>query len=369
MLKKLLCALLALMLTAGCALAQTEVSGLTWESELPVEYADQFTVDFYEGGYALIQIVDGGAFLLVPEGMDAPDGLSADVCVLRKPIDRMYLAATSAMALIDAVDGLGSVRLSSVDKSGWYVENAVTAMEKGDILFGGKYSEPDYELMVSEGCDLAVESTMIYHSPKVKEMIELLGIPVLVDSSSRESHPLGRSEWMKLYGVLLDRVDEAEAAFEKQAAIVRDLEGFENTGKTVAFFFVNSEGSVVVRASSDYVPKMIELAGGKYIFDDISDPESNRSTVAITMEQFYAAALDADYLVYNATIDAPISSVDELLAKSDLFADFKAVKEGNVWCTGKYLYQATDSVGDQIADLHRMLTGETDGCTFLYKLS
>ena len=100
------------------------------------------------------------------------------------------------MALIDAVDGLGSVRLSSVDKSGWYVENAVTAMEKGDILFGGKYSEPDYELMVSEGCDLAVESTMIYHSPKVKEMIELLGIPVLVDSSSRESHPLGRSEWM-----------------------------------------------------------------------------------------------------------------------------------------------------------------------------
>ena len=171
MLRKLLCALLALMLTAGCALAQTEVSGLTWESELPVEYADQFTVDFYEGGYALIQIVDGGAFLLVPEEMDAPDGLSADVCVLKKPIDRMYLAATSAMALIDAVDGLGSVRLSSVDKSGWYVENAVTAMEKGDILFGGKYSEPDYELMVSEGCDLAVESTMIYHSPKVKEMI------------------------------------------------------------------------------------------------------------------------------------------------------------------------------------------------------
>ena len=61
--------------------------------------------------------------------------------------------------------------------------------------------------------------------------------------------------------------------------------------------------------------------------------------------------------------------MDELLAKSDLFADFKAVKEGNVWCTGKYLYQATDSVGDQIADLHRMLTGETDGCTFMYKLS
>ena len=47
MLKKLLCALLALILTAGCALAQTEVSGLTWTGELPIEYANQFTVDFY----------------------------------------------------------------------------------------------------------------------------------------------------------------------------------------------------------------------------------------------------------------------------------------------------------------------------------
>ena len=60
--------------------------------------------------------------------------------------------------------------------------------------------------------------------------------------------------------------------------------------------------------------------------------------------------------------------MEELLAKSPLFADFKAVKEGNVWCTGKQLYQATDIVGSFITDLHNMLTGREDGMTFLYKL-
>lgn len=46
------------------------------------------------------------------------------------------------------------------------------------------------------------------------------------------------------------------------------------------------------------------------------------------------AAKDADILIYNSTIEGELYSVDELLAKSTLFSDFKAVKEGNVYCTG-----------------------------------
>lgn len=60
------------------------------------------------------------------------------------------------------------------------------------------------------------------------------------------------------------------------------------------------------------------------------------------MEEFYATAVDADYLIYNGTIDGQVSSLGDLEAKSNLFAEFKAVKDGNVWYTGKNLYQATD---------------------------
>jgi iron complex transport system substrate-binding protein len=91
--------------------------------------------------------------------------------------------------------------------------------------------------------------------------------------------------------------------------------------------------------------------------------------VKLTMEEFYATAVDADYLIYNSSIDNPIETTDDLVEKSELFAEFKAVQNGNVWCTGKYLYQATDIVGNLITDIHRMLTDETeDGMTFLYKV-
>ena len=165
------------------------------------------------------------------------------------------------------------------------------------------------------------------------------------------------------------REDRAAAFFDDQAKVIDALKDFPNTEKTVAFFYVSTDGSVVVRNANDYVAGMIELAGGRYIYGDPARLDSPRASVSVSMEDFYAAAVDADYLIYNASIDAPLNSVADLLGKSSLFADFKAVKEGNVWSTDKYLYQATDIVGELITDINRMLTGETEGMTFIRKLA
>ena len=210
---------------------------------------------------------------------------------------------------------------------------------------------------------------MIYHKPEVKEKLEELGIPVMVEHSSYESHPLGRTEWVKLYGALLGKEDEAEALFEEQASQLKSLENTENTGKTVAFFYINSMGAANVRKAGDYVSKMIDIAGGQYIFKDLGADEEGQSTMNMGMEDFYAGAKDADYIIYNSTIDGELKSLDELLKKSALLKDFKAVKEGNVWCLTKSMFQETTCLGDVIMDMHQMLTEEDpQGLTYLYRL-
>ena len=213
-----------------------KLAGLTYQSSMELQYAEGFDVSYYEGGYALIDVHDSARYLVIPEGKEAPEGLEEDIILLPRPLDHIYLAATSAMSLFDSLDALDAVKMSGTLASGWYIENAVTAMEEGRMLFAGKYDEPDYELLVNQGCDLAVESTMILHSPKVQEMIEMLGIPVFIDRSSYETHPLGRTEWIKLYGVMMGKEEEAEAFFEPQAQVITDLKDFPNTEKTVAFF-------------------------------------------------------------------------------------------------------------------------------------
>ena len=126
------------------------------------------------------------------------------------------------------------------------------------------------------------------------------------------------------------------------------------------FFFITSNGLVQVRQSSDYVPKMIELAGGKYIFENLGDPESSRSTMNMQIEEFYDKAKDVDYIIYNSSIDGGIMSVEELLDKCAVLEDFKAVKEGNVWCTTNDMYQQSMSIGYLISDMHAMLNGASE---------
>ena len=58
----------------------------------------------------------------------------------------------------------------------------------------------------------------------------------------------------------------------------------------------------------------------------------------------------------------------ELTAKNPLFEKFRAVQNGDVFCTTKNLYQATMELGTFISDINRMLAGDTDGMTYIYKL-
>ena len=373
--KRMLAGLLSLVLVLsclpGCGARQEEGLGNGWEpiDSMDLQYAQCFSVDYYQQGYKLITIQEGDRFLVIPEGQQVPDGIARDIVPLYQPLDRIYLAATSAMCLFDAMDRVDALRLSGTRKDGWYVEGAVEAMERGDLLYAGKYSEPDYEMILSNQCDLAVESTMIGHASEVKDKLESLHIPVLIDHSSMEPHPLGRSEWIRLYGALLNEEETALALFNEQVSHVKPLENLEPTGKTVVFFHLSSSGFVVTRKTGDYVSKMIELAGGTYAFQNLGDPEKATSTVTIEMETFYETARDADYVIYNSTIGGEIRDMEAFLSLNEMLKNFKAVKNGNVWCTNRNMFQESMKLGQMIEDFHRMLEdpGLTE-LTYLYKL-
>ncbi|MBR2742524.1 MAG: ABC transporter substrate-binding protein [Clostridia bacterium] len=361
-------------LLSGCA-AESEKTeafdSLKLTGSMETDYARQFSIDYYEGGYKLITLGDGSRYLIVPEGRELPSGLPEDISPLYQPINRIYLAATAAMCLFDALDSLDAIRLSGTKEDGWYIKNAREAMADGRIIYAGKYSEPDYELLLSEGCPLAVESLMIDHAADVKDKLSELGITVFTDQSSLEEHPLGRTEWIKVYAAMLDREERAFEVFDAQKEYFKKAESGEKTGETVAFFYISSSGSAVVRKSGDYISKMIELAGGEYVFRDMGDPDTKTSTLTVEMETFFAAAKDADYIIYNSAIDGEMSSMAELIDKSALLGEFKAVKDGNVWCTNKNMYQETTRLGEMTESFRMIFSGEADSLDrvpFLYRL-
>lgn len=346
----------------------TNFSDLDFSKKLELKYAKMFDVSYCEG-YYLITINNSDKYLVIEEGSKIIENIPQDIVVINKTIKNSYVVSSSVMDLIYKVNNAEGVSLSGIKEEGWYIDNIKKLMTEGKISYAGKYNAPDYELILSKKCDLAIENTMIYHNPEVKEKLEELGIPVLVEYSSYEEHPLGRLEWIKLYGILYNGLDKATLFFDEQLAAIENDMKKENTGLKVAFFYINGNKAVNVRKPNDYIAKMINMAGGEYVITEIEESENSLSTVNMQMEEFYKVAKDADIIIYNSTIDGELNSIDELLSKSELLNDFKAVKNDRVYCTGKNLFQETTSIGKFIVELNHIINDDSiKKLEYIYKL-
>lgn len=361
---KKMIALIALL--CGVFVVQIALAGLPVVTEkLDLEAAKNFAVDRLEGGYSLITVQNGGRFLLIPEGMDAPDDLDADIMPLYMPLDNLLVASTSTVALMDEIGALSVVAQTTYDAEDWYLPDVKQAVQDGRIAYVGSYKQPDFERIALNPPKLAVFSTMIDGTPDVREKLDELGIPVLVDSSALEDTPLGRMEWMKLYGVLLGHEDAANAAFEAQKQKIKTLEPMQEN-VTVAMFYITSKGALYVRNNGDYMVKMLELAGGQYTPEGLDDGESG--TRQMEMEAFYLAAGDADCILYIGQLGGRPETLSQLLERNALLADFKAVQTGRVYCTGADYFQQAGRLGDLIEDMNRMLSGDDAALTHIMKL-
>ena len=256
------------LLLAGCAAASqapAQTDALTIENRYPLEYAKQFTVDVCAGGYDLITI-DGSRYLVVPEGAAAPANLDADITVLQQPIQNIYLVSSSAMDPIISIGGLGAVALSGTQAENWYLDAARTAMEQGEIAYAGKYSAPDYETILSADCGLAIENTMIYHTPEVKEQLEKFGVPVLVERSSYESDPLARMEWVKLYGPSAEHMQKIKEymlkkykdAQKENGYWLNNLDEYFYTGIDNTKDYEKLVNSITAKEVQDFLAKLLK---------------------------------------------------------------------------------------------------------------
>ncbi|HHU06094.1 MAG TPA: ABC transporter substrate-binding protein [Clostridiales bacterium] len=344
------------LLTTDAPSTGDEADGkLIFVREEKLEYATEFTLTHYEGGYKefTVSSAPDKKYLIVPENRSVPAGLDGSTLVLKQPISKICFNSSSLVSLLDAIGGLESVATVGSKIDTWYVENVVAKMQSGDIKYSGSFRTPDFEMLSSEGIELVIDTTMLANHPEVTAKYDELSIPYFMETSAREGHPLGRVEWVKLLGALLGLEEEAKAYFKEQVDRVNAVTAREKTGKTVAMFYLSTDAQQVYpRNGGDYMAQMIGLAGGTYIMADVAPDKSGGTSM--TMEDVYSRCVDADYLFYINFV-LSFSSLEEMLEKLPLLADFKAVKEGRVYITSPDFTQATAAIGGIIEDMNTVL--------------
>lgn len=364
-----------------------EYSQLTSTGKEENTFAELFSIehlkDENEKAYSKIEVFDkekklDTSWLLLPEGVDKVSGAPAGVNIMTfRDRQNIMVSSASTMALINAMDALSKVPMTTADTT-WRIQEIKDAIDKGTVKEVGKYSKPDYEQIISIGAEkhvtFAVFSTMLDSVPDVYDQLtKTCNLRIMRDQSSYESHPLGRTEWIKIYGEIFDMRDKSDAVFNGQVEILNETTSKINVPeaerKTVLIFYTTStKDTFYVRNAADYVTELVNLGGGKQVAE-IGPGKSGNTKM--TQESFIQECSQADYVLYNWTSGASGVKDESLQGLidarlGDWFKDFKAYKEGNVWRTSNDFYQKMDKMGEMVADIYKMLYGENVSDTLTY---
>ena len=74
-------------------------SELTYDHSMELTYAEEFSVDYYNDGYALATVADDGRYLIVPEGKEAPDDLAKDITAKSVESVRIFFQANKELRI------------------------------------------------------------------------------------------------------------------------------------------------------------------------------------------------------------------------------------------------------------------------------
>ena len=216
-----LCLIVFYFLLSGCKNSTSEnlklnVPGI--ESDSKMQYAEKFSLRRIGKNYLLRvyspwQNASNTSFeyIVGPDINEVPDSLRA-IPFIQNPVRNAILMSTTFISFIDTLGELASVCGVSGGKY-TYNKQLRNSLQAGTVRDVGYDHSLNYEVIVELKPDVVfifgVQAGIVQTISKLKEM----GIAVVLCADYLESHPLGRTEWIKFFSVFYDKEEEATSIF------------------------------------------------------------------------------------------------------------------------------------------------------------
>jgi iron complex transport system substrate-binding protein len=269
--------------------------------------------------------VSGETLLIVDEPW--PGAREKKTIRLTKPLTRVVCTSTShlpyfeMLGMEDAVVGFPNVRYITSEK---FLERAAS----GQLVDIGVDGNLNIERLIQLKPDAVIAFDMGGESATLKK-IEQAGIPVYNNSDFLEKTPLGRAEWIKFFGALLNKRKKADSIFnEIEAEYFRLQKLTENlVNRPTVLSGVVYGDSWFLPGGQNWSAIFIEDAGGNYLWR--SDPSNN--WLELSLEAVFQKAKNADYWIGAASFE----SREEMAAKEGRYARFLAFQNKRVFTYDK----------------------------------
>lgn len=320
---------LLLALGVGCKSRHSASAGDAL-SALRMEYAGRIRIDSSEH-YILVRVQNPWdtarilhTYVLVGRETELPEGLPEGTLV-RTPVEKalvyssVHCGLLSELRAIDRIGGICDLQYIEIPE----IQNRCAS---GRMVDAGNTMNPDIEKIIDFHPDAILLSP--FENSGGYGRIEKLGIPVIECADYMETSPLGRSEWMRFFGLLFGKRRQADSLF---TAVRADYLQLCDLVKSV-----NQRPTVISELKSGsawYVPggksttgRLYQDAGATYMWAE----DEHSGSIPLSFETVFDRGQDADFWLfkYNRQQDKTLT---ELKSDYASYAGFRAFQTGQVY--------------------------------------
>ncbi|NJB37926.1 ABC transporter substrate-binding protein [Croceivirga sp. JEA036] len=310
---------------------QLPTNSKSQQSFLKVAYADGFSIDI-NGNYPIIKVnkpwpgaEQAFTYAVIPDSILPTITFPADAydAVITTPIKKLVVTSTTH---IPALESLGELDKLVGFPDTKYISSmpARERIKKGLIKELGQNEKLNTEMTIALQPDVIIGFS-IDNQNSTYSTLEQANIPVVYNGDWAETHPLGKAEWIKFFGVLLGKEKQADSIFTQ---IAKDY----NATKKLAQNKTNNPTVISGALYKDvwYMPtgeswaaKFIADAGGNYLYRDTK----GNGSLALSVEAVLQKGTQADYWIGPAQFTA----YQEMNAANPHYQQFKAFTDKKVY--------------------------------------
>ncbi|MBI1838396.1 MAG: ABC transporter substrate-binding protein [Flavobacteriia bacterium] len=314
--------LVVLTLLNACVSKVDNTEKLNEKSKL--KYAETYEL-FEKNGIQLFHLVNPESkkiekrFAFVKSSLDnIPTGYTA----IQVPIKSIIALSATQIGMLAK---LKETRLVTGVSNHIYVQDQTVLknFKKGKVIEMGDENGIPVELIIQSHANLLFYSGFGTTFPHEKQL-EKMNIYCLAVYDWKEKHPLGKAEWIKLYGILTGKEQEANTYFTKIEKEYTDLiQKAKKAQKHPTLFSGNMGGDVWNSpAGESFNAILFKDAGGKYVYANTKGTGS----IQHSFEQILKDNRETEFW-----FNPGVASKKELYDFQSKFAYFQAYQQNKIY--------------------------------------
>ena len=293
-----------------------------------VRYATGFTISKVEN-HTVISIVDASIntkkplrYALIEKDVSIKNPESYDA-VLRVPVQKIVVTSTTHIPSLEAL-GVENSLIGFPNLK--YISSQKTRanISKGNIKELGKNQDINTEVLLELAPEVVVGFSLDGNNKNL-QTIEKTGIPVLINADWKETHPLGKAEWIKFFGALYNKTQQADSIFntiETNYNLAKKLAQNTKTRPTVLSGAMYKDIWYMPKGDS-WAAGFIEDANADYLWKETKGTGS----IALNIESVLEKGQKADFWI----APGQFTTKAQLLEYNEVYGAFDAYKNNKIF--------------------------------------